>query len=73
MAALEAISHVASAHGVLVPLLPPYIRDAEIHNIRAAFVAGLAHGMELPTLILQSDSATVPIDIRDSTKFFPTT
>ena len=70
MAALEAISHVASAHGVLVPLLPPYIRDAEIHNIRAAFVAGLAHGMELPTLILQSDSATVPIDIRDSTKFF---
>ena len=70
MAALEAISHVASAHGVLVPLLPPYIRDAEIHNIRAAFVAGLAHGMELPTLILQSDSATVPLDIRDSTKYY---
>ena len=36
MAALEAISHVASAHGVVVPLLPPYMRDSDIHNIRAA-------------------------------------
>ena len=26
--------------------------------------------MELPTLILQSDGATVPLDVRDSTKYF---
>ena len=37
MAANEAIQHIAVSHGVLVPLLSPNVRDADIHNIRAAF------------------------------------
>ena len=51
MAASEAIKHVACSHGVVVPLLSPIMRDAKIHNIRAAFVAGLAHGLEKPKLM----------------------
>ena len=70
MAAPEAISHVSASHGVLVSILSSNMRDAEIHNMRAAFVAGLAHGMEVPTLILQSGSEPVPLDIRDTTKFY---
>ena len=68
MAASEAIKHVACSHGVVVPLLSPIMRDAKIHNIRAAFVAGLAHGLEKPKLILQDESAAAPLDVRDFSK-----
>ena len=70
MAAIEAIKHVSSSHGVVVPLLGELMRDAEIHNIRAAFIAGLAHGMEKPTLILQDQNGPVALDIRDFTKIY---
>ena len=70
MAAIDAIEHVTSSHGVIVPLLSEDIRDAAIHNIRAAFVAGLAHGMEKPTLILHDHGTVVPLDIRDSVKAY---
>ena len=70
MSAPEAIRHIANSHGVIVPLLSPHYKNADIHNVRAAFVAGLAHGMEKPTLILQSEGALVPLDIRDFTKSF---
>ena len=46
MAAMETVKHVANSHGVVIPLLPDIARQAEIHNIRGAFIAGLAHGME---------------------------
>lgn len=68
LAATEAIRHIATSHGVVVPLLSRRMRDADIHNIRAAFVAGLAHGMEKPTLILQEVDGPIPLDIRDFCK-----
>ena len=68
MAASEAIKHVSCSYGVLVPLLSPTMRDAHIHNIRAAFVAGLAHGLEKPKLVLQDESAAAPLDVRDFSK-----
>lgn len=70
MAAPEVIKHVASSHGVVVPLLISTMRDANIHNIRAAFLAGLAHGMEKPTLILRREDALDPLDIRDFSKTY---
>ena len=70
MAAIEVIKHVASSHGVVVPLLSEAMRDADIHNIRAAFLIGLAHGMEKPTLILQSESEASSLDIRDFSKTY---
>ena len=53
LAATDAIKHVSTSHGVVIPLLSHRMRDHHIHNIRAAFVAGLAHGMEKPTRLLQ--------------------
>jgi molybdopterin-guanine dinucleotide biosynthesis protein len=68
LAAMEAIIHVANSFGVLIPLLPDGIKDSEIHNIRGAFIAGLAHGMRKPTTILQSGGDPVPLDVRDFAK-----
>ncbi|MCY4559124.1 MAG: hypothetical protein OXF79_22660 [Chloroflexi bacterium] len=68
MAASDAIKHVACSHGVVIPLLSPAMRDALIHNIRAAFVASLAHGLEKPKLLLQDESAAAPLDVRDFSK-----
>lgn len=69
MSAPDAISHVASSYGIVVPLLAPEIKDASVHNIRAAFVAGLGLGLEIPTLILQDRSAPLaPLDVRDFVK-----
>ena len=68
LSAMEAITHVANSFGVLVPLLQPVIVDSDIHNIRAAFVTGLAHGMQKATLLLQAGEAPVPLDVRDFVK-----
>ena len=70
MAANEAIQHIAASHGVFVPLLPPNLHDADIHNIRAAFIAGLSHALDIPTLILQYNDVLVPLDVRDFTKSY---
>jgi hypothetical protein len=63
-----AITNVADSHAVVVPLLPSSRQDSEVHNLRAAFVAGLAHGMEKELLFLQFGSTPVPLDIRDLVK-----
>ncbi len=68
LAAADAVKHVASSHGVIIPLLSKHMADADIHNIRAAFVAGLAHGLGKATLILQDGEGPVPIDVRDFAK-----
>ncbi|MEO8466297.1 MAG: hypothetical protein ABI640_13215, partial [Gammaproteobacteria bacterium] len=65
LSAMEAVTHVANSLGVLVPLLQSYVVDSNIHNIRAAFVIGLAHGMQKATLLLQGGDAPVPLDVRD--------
>ena len=41
-----------------------------VHDIRTMFVAGLAHGMGKPTLLLAHSGATVPLDVRDAVKIF---
>lgn len=65
LAAMDAITHVANSFGVLIPLMGSHLKDGEIHNLRAAFIAGLAHGMRKPTTILQSGDDPVPLDVRD--------
>ena len=71
MSAIEAISHVASSYGVIVPLLSPNTRDANIHNVRASFITGLSLGLEIPTLILQDQNGPLaPLDVRDFVKTY---
>ena len=68
MSAIETIEHVATSHGVIVPLLNDGIRSSTVHNLRAAFVAGIAHGLGRPCLILQDETGPAPLDVRDSIK-----
>ena len=71
MSAIEAISHVASSYGVVVPLVSPNMRDANIHNMRASFITGLSLGLEIPTLILQDQNGPLaPLDVRDFVKTY---
>lgn len=54
----------------MIPLLPAQFADAEVHNIRAAFVAGLAVAMNKITLVLQPQGGPAPLDVRDLVKTF---
>ena len=70
LSAVDAIRQAGTSAGVLICLQANTIDGASINNIRALFVAGLAHGLGKPTLILAPDSLEVPLDIRDATKFY---
>ena len=50
---------------MVVPLLPANYQDAEIHNIRAAFVAGVAQGLGKAVLMIQPHDGPAPLDVRD--------
>lgn len=61
-----AIRNVASSHGVIVPLLPSTFAQFSTHNMRAAFVMGIAHGLGKPLLALQPQTDDpIPLDYRD--------
>jgi hypothetical protein len=66
----EAVNSVANANGIILPLISSNRRDSEVHNLRCAFVAGLADGLERETLILQSGGEPVPLDYRDAVAFY---
>lgn len=70
LSAADAIRQVASSAGVLLYLLDGNQETNFIHDIRTLFVAGLAHGMAKPTLILAHSSADIPLDVRDAVKRF---
>jgi hypothetical protein len=62
LAAIEAIENVAQSHGVVIPLLSKERGEADVHNLRAAFVAGLAMALDRAVLILQDGEEPVPLD-----------
>ncbi len=61
----EAFRGVAASIAVIVHLLSRESTDFEINNWRAAFVAGLATGLEKELLLLQEADDPVPLDYRD--------
>ncbi len=73
LSANDAIDQVAESHGIVVPLLSTKAVGYEVHNIRGAFIAGLADGMSKALCILQHDDDPVPLDYRDfiSTAYHP--
>ena len=72
LSAVRAIADVSSCFGVIIPLLPQDFGDATIHNIRAAFVAGLALALQKVTLILQPKDGPAPMDVRDIVSYIRT-
>jgi hypothetical protein len=63
--AAQAIAEVSASVGTVIPLLGTHMKDSQKHNLRAAFVAGLSHGMDLEPLIIQLDGSPAPLDYRD--------
>ncbi|WJS91100.1 P-loop ATPase, Sll1717 family [Microbacterium testaceum] len=53
-------------------LLAPNRVKALEHNARASFLAGLAHGLEIPTLIVAESGFKAPLDYRDMLYVYPT-
>jgi hypothetical protein len=68
LSAFEAINQVSTSHGVVVPLVSNNIIDNDIHNMRGAFIAGLADGMNKAICLLQDGDEPVPVDYRDFVK-----
>lgn len=65
---INAIMEVSASAGVVVPFISAHIEDAERHNIRAALLAGLSHGFERKTVMLQlrtHDYKPQPADFRE--------
>jgi len=60
-----AISGISSSAGIILPLLSEEIDDSFKHNLRAAFLAGLAHGFGMEPLIIQFEDKPAPLDYRD--------
>lgn len=65
LSANDAITQVAQSHGVVVPFLQESAVGAEVHNLRGAFIAGLADGMRKAVCLLQHEADPVPLDYRD--------
>jgi hypothetical protein len=65
MSAPETTRNVAAASGIVLPFQDPALEGAIEHNIRCMFVAGLAEGMNKPTLLLAPNSFEPPLDIGD--------
>jgi hypothetical protein len=66
---IQAVTDLTSSAGVIVPFLGSYIEDATRHNLRAAFLAGLAHGLERDALLLRHGAIVdeqVPLDFREN-------
>lgn len=66
--AAQAYSEVSSSSGIIIPLLSTDVVDAELHNLRAGFILGLAHGCEIECLVLQYENEPAPLDYRDYVK-----
>ncbi|WP_342111975.1 P-loop ATPase, Sll1717 family [Methylobacterium sp. SI9] len=63
LGASEAVRAVASSYGIMIPLLHPEMKNAQTHNLRAAFVGGIAHALEKPTLMLKKGDWPAPVDV----------
>lgn len=61
----QAISDVSASTGIILPLQDPQLVGSKNNNLRAAFLAGLAHGYGLNPMIIQYDNSPAPFDFRD--------
>lgn len=61
----DAAANVAESYGIVLHFLPDEHVDAKVHNIRSAFVAGLADGMDRRSLFIQTGDTPIPLDLRD--------
>ena len=68
LSATEAVRQVAESSGVAIPLQDSSFDGADLQNIRAMFVTGLADGMAKPRLLIAPSTYLAPLDVRDTIK-----
>jgi hypothetical protein len=61
----EAIANVSMSYGVVLHFIANEQHGSQAHNLKSAFVAGLADGMDRHSVYIQSGSDPVPLDYRD--------
>jgi energy-coupling factor transporter ATP-binding protein EcfA2 len=66
LSATDAIAQVAQSAGVITMLDDDNIEQ----TVRALFIAGLADGMNKPSLLLSPYMAETPLDVRDKAKLY---
>jgi hypothetical protein len=69
---IQALIEMSSSAGLIVPLLENYVDDAERHNLRGAFLAGLGHGLGRDVLLIRhqtADPLPPAMDFRDEIKY----
>jgi Cdc6-like AAA superfamily ATPase len=59
------VTKIWHAPGIIVHLSGESRRGSQLHNLRYAFVSGLAHGFQKPLLMLVETNYPTPIDYRD--------
>lgn len=59
------IAEASASSGAIVPFLSETIVDAERHNLRASFLAGILHGLDRKVLLIQHGDAPTPADYRE--------
>jgi len=67
LSAVAMVAQASSSSGIILPIIADHIEDSARHNLRGAFLAGLGHGLERQTLLLQQrqSSSINPADYRD--------
>jgi hypothetical protein len=65
LTAAQGIAEISASAGVVTPLIGEDIVNSILHNLRASFLLGLAHGYEIEALAIQYENAPVPLDYRD--------
>jgi hypothetical protein len=56
---------IYTATAVVLHFVSPRRTGSEVHNARLAFLAGLAHGMQRPLLMVAQDEYPAPLDYQD--------
>jgi hypothetical protein len=70
LSTVDAYKNVAASIAVIVNLLSSNTTDFLFNNLRAAFLAGLAFGMDKKCLVFQEGEEPVPLDYRDFVRIY---
>lgn len=65
LSTLEAYRNIKQSIAVVIHLISSIYTDHRFNNLRGAFIAGLAYGLDKELLILQEGEEPVPLDYRD--------
>ncbi len=67
------VNQIYRCSATLVHLLSPTKERSALHNARASLLAGIAHGLDRPVLLLAPNDLPIPLDYRELLHAYETT